>query len=195
MTGRPSRMARADGRSRREQILAAAAELFAGRGFTATGMDEIGAAAGITGGGVYRHFDSKLELFREVMEPMMKRRAARMAAIAEEASSPKEALRLLVDNTLEAVQDDRSISAALWREFRHLDVEGETWFDRAHALHTQEFVGNLREILPDLSKAEAEARTQAFFGVAFSAVEFDSPLPREDLRQLLREAGLDVLLC
>ena len=195
MAARPSRLALPDTRSRREQILAAAAELFAERGYIATGIDEIGAAAGITGGGVYRHFESKLEVFREVVAPILKRRAERVAAIAEETSSPKKALQMLVDNLIDAIQEDRSITAALWREFRHLDVEGETWFDRIHALHTREFARNLLEIFPNLSKAEAEARTQAFFGVAFSAAEFEGPLSREDLRRLLRKAGLDVLLC
>jgi AcrR family transcriptional regulator len=45
--------------TRREQILAAAAELFAHRGFHGVGIDDIGAAVGISGPGVYRHFRSK----------------------------------------------------------------------------------------------------------------------------------------
>jgi len=104
-------------------------------------------------------------------------------------------LQLLVENMIDGLQEDRSISAALWRELRHLDVEGTTWLDRLHALQTREFVKNLLEIFPGLSNAEAEARTQAFFGVAFTAAEFESSLPREELRALLREVGLAVLLC
>jgi AcrR family transcriptional regulator len=45
--------------TRREQILAAAAELFAHRGFHGVGIDDIGAAVGISGPGVYRHFRNK----------------------------------------------------------------------------------------------------------------------------------------
>jgi AcrR family transcriptional regulator len=44
---------------RREKILRAAAELFAGRGYHAVSLADIGAAAGIVGSGVYRHFASK----------------------------------------------------------------------------------------------------------------------------------------
>lgn len=181
--------------TRRERILAAAADLFAERGYAATAIDEIGAAAGITGGGVYRHFPSKLDVFRAVLEPMVRHRAGRLAAIVEEARSHEEALRLMVDNVVDAVLDDRSITGALWRELRHLDVEGKSWFDRIHSFHTEEFVRNLRAIRRGLSKAEAEARTQAFFGVAFSAAEFDHALGREDLRRLFVAIGLDVLLC
>ena len=44
---------------RRVQILAAAAELFAARGFRAVSMAEIVAAAGVSMGTAYRYFDTK----------------------------------------------------------------------------------------------------------------------------------------
>ena len=45
--------------TRREQILAAAAELFARHGFHGVGIDDIGSAVGISGPALYRHFRSK----------------------------------------------------------------------------------------------------------------------------------------
>ncbi|MEU8301311.1 TetR/AcrR family transcriptional regulator [Micromonospora sp. NPDC048909] len=53
---------------RREQILAAATEAFARNGFTATGLDEIAAEAGITRVLLYRHFDSKTDLYEAVLD-------------------------------------------------------------------------------------------------------------------------------
>jgi len=53
---------------RREQILAAATRAFAGGGFTNTGLDAIAAEAGVTPVILYRHFDSKADLYREVLE-------------------------------------------------------------------------------------------------------------------------------
>lgn len=44
---------------RRDQLLEAASRLFFERGFAAVGVDEIGAAVGITGPSVYRHFPDK----------------------------------------------------------------------------------------------------------------------------------------
>src|SRR3990172_3114367 len=41
---------------RREAILDAATHLFSARGYADTGIDDIGAAVGITGPAVYRHF-------------------------------------------------------------------------------------------------------------------------------------------
>ena len=48
---------------RREVILAAAGPLFAERGYAATTLDQIAAAAGVTKPVLYRHFDSKKALY------------------------------------------------------------------------------------------------------------------------------------
>ncbi|MFI5490655.1 TetR/AcrR family transcriptional regulator [Micromonospora echinaurantiaca] len=55
---------------RREQILAAATEAFARSGFAATGLDEIATEAGITRVILYRHFDSKTDLYQAVLDRM-----------------------------------------------------------------------------------------------------------------------------
>ena len=48
--------------SRREALLAAATRLFGERGYPAVGLGDIGAAAGIAGPSVYRHFTTKPDL-------------------------------------------------------------------------------------------------------------------------------------
>ena len=53
---------------RYEQLLRAAATAFARGGFAATSMDDVATAAGVTRLIVYRHFDSKEELYRAVLE-------------------------------------------------------------------------------------------------------------------------------
>jgi len=53
---------------RREQILAAASRAFARGGFANTGLDAIAAEAGVTPVILYRHFASKADLYREVIE-------------------------------------------------------------------------------------------------------------------------------
>jgi AcrR family transcriptional regulator len=53
---------------RREQILAAATRAFARGGFANTGLDAIAAEAGVTPVILYRHFASKADLYREVIE-------------------------------------------------------------------------------------------------------------------------------
>jgi AcrR family transcriptional regulator len=53
---------------RREQILDAATRAFARAGYTATGLDDVAAAAGLTRAVLYRHFDSKADLYRAVLD-------------------------------------------------------------------------------------------------------------------------------
>ena len=65
---------------RREQILAAATEAFARNGFAATSLDDIATQAGITRVLLYRHFDSKTDLYQAVLDRM----CARLDAHVEE---------------------------------------------------------------------------------------------------------------
>jgi AcrR family transcriptional regulator len=73
---------------RRQRILDAAADLVAARGYHEVGMTDIGAAAGITGSAIYRHFDGKsgvlVTMFERVIDELVggrrgDRRAARRA--------------------------------------------------------------------------------------------------------------------
>lgn len=59
---------RLSAQARRELIEAAASELFAQRGYTATSIDEIARRSGVTAPVVYDHFASKLELHRRLLE-------------------------------------------------------------------------------------------------------------------------------
>src|SRR5215472_14480939 len=61
---------------RREQILAAATEAFAAAGFAATSLDDVAAAAGISRAILYRHFDSKPDLYRAILDRVCTRLAA-----------------------------------------------------------------------------------------------------------------------
>jgi AcrR family transcriptional regulator len=58
---------------RRDQILAAATRAFARSGFAATGLDEVACEAGVTRAILYRHFESKADLYRAVLERTQRR--------------------------------------------------------------------------------------------------------------------------
>jgi AcrR family transcriptional regulator len=58
---------------RREQILAAATTAFARNGFSATSLDDIATEAAITRVILYRHFDSKTDLYQAVLDRMCAR--------------------------------------------------------------------------------------------------------------------------
>src|SRR4051812_50158227 len=63
----PALHAHAGRPSRREQIRQPAAQLFAERGSRAVGVDDVGAAVGVTGPAIYRHFASKDAMLAEML--------------------------------------------------------------------------------------------------------------------------------
>jgi AcrR family transcriptional regulator len=67
-SGPPARARRLARAERREQILAAATLAFGRSGFAGTSLDEIAAEAGVSRVILYRHFDSKTDLYRAVLD-------------------------------------------------------------------------------------------------------------------------------
>jgi AcrR family transcriptional regulator len=76
---------------RRDEILAAAAELFAADGYTNTSMREV-AASGILAGSLYHHFDSKEAIAVELVEAY---HADLVRVVQEFASVPEDPLSAL----------------------------------------------------------------------------------------------------
>jgi AcrR family transcriptional regulator len=65
---------------RRRSILAGAARAFAAGGYEATSMQDIAESAGVTKLIVYRHFESKEELYRSILVTVSERLAEEVAA-------------------------------------------------------------------------------------------------------------------
>jgi AcrR family transcriptional regulator len=66
--GRPRRLTRAEARARtREQLLDAAALVFARKGFAGASVEEIAESAGYSTGALYSNFESKEQLFLELL--------------------------------------------------------------------------------------------------------------------------------
>jgi AcrR family transcriptional regulator len=90
---------------RREQILVAATTAFARHGFADTSLDDIAEEAGVTRVLLYRHFDSKAELYRALLDRACTRLAERVGtddfeddaipALLAAASDDPDAFRLL----------------------------------------------------------------------------------------------------
>ncbi len=65
---------------RRAQLVGAAAQAFLAGGFAATSLDDVAAQAGVTKMIIYRHFDSKSDLYRAVLLDTRQRIEARIGA-------------------------------------------------------------------------------------------------------------------
>lgn len=82
---------------KREQILAAALEVFSRRGFHEARMDEIAAAAGVGKGTLYEYFASKTELFQEMFRANLQRLLERLKAEMASETSPLAKLQRLLE--------------------------------------------------------------------------------------------------
>ncbi|MGC7367980.1 helix-turn-helix domain-containing protein, partial [Mycobacteroides abscessus subsp. abscessus] len=97
----------------------AAADLFARQGFHAVGIDDIGAAAGVSGPAVYRHFQNKDAILRELCDAAMTELLAG-ARRATNAGTPTEVLHALVDLHAAFGARRRGLLAVYAREHRSL---------------------------------------------------------------------------
>jgi AcrR family transcriptional regulator len=118
------RIAGATAAETRERLLAAAADVFAERGYDGTRVADIAAAAGVSNGALYAHFGSKAQLLVAALRAHGQRRLANM--IAAEPGRPVTELLLKVGLGLRRRRDPRGylIVEALVAARRHKDVAG-----------------------------------------------------------------------
>ncbi len=82
--------------NRREALLVAAARLFAERGFDRVSLEELGAAAGVSGPAVYRHFSGKQAMLAALLSDASEGLLAGGEAVLAETQDPETALARLV---------------------------------------------------------------------------------------------------
>ena len=187
--------ARRPGPARREAIFAAALRLFRERGFHGTAIKDIGAAAGVTGPALYRHFDSKGAVLREaILEGSNRMAAAIRAALAQETPTPEAALEALTRATVEAALENADIFAAYVLEARHLDREIRKSLRRRELRHREEWARLLLGVHPDVDPEQARTLVaMATYSLAALCME-PSRLPRPQLVELATERVMALLL-
>ena len=100
---------------RRALIVEAAGRLFGERGYEATRLDEIAAAAGVTKPILYRHFDSKRDLYLALLERHRADLPGFVAAMPAE-GTPERRLRAVLDLWLDYVDDHAYSWKMLFRD-------------------------------------------------------------------------------
>lgn len=171
--------------ARKDRILAAAADLVARHGYHAVGMADIGAAAGIVGSGIYRHFDSKAALLSALLEQLMDEmeRAAR-AAVAG-ADGDREALVALVAVHVRFAIEERRLLQVYYREAHHLPEDDLRRLRRAQRHYVEEWVIALAPLRKDLSDAELRVVVHAALGTTQAVLFHHSGLGADRLAEML----------
>lgn len=86
---------------RRTQILAAAKRCFIERGYEATRMQDISKESGLSKGGIYFHFESKMQVFMSLVEQEYEYSTTVMEGIAGSTTPANEQLGILAQHFLE----------------------------------------------------------------------------------------------
>ncbi|MFJ8164971.1 TetR/AcrR family transcriptional regulator [Streptomyces sp. NPDC096136] len=172
--------------TRREQILREAARLFAERGFHGVGVDEIGAAVGISGPGLYRHFAGKDAMLAELLVGISERLlTGGRRRVEEAAGDPRALLASLVEGHIDFALDDRALITLHDRELDRLRDEDRKLVRQLQRQYVELWVAAVRELHPEVGEAQVRVAVHAVFGLLNSTPHLGA-LGREATESLLR---------
>ncbi len=179
--------------TRREQILATAAELFAARGFHGVSVADLGRACGISGPALYKHFPSKQAMLAEMLVSISERLLAVGRERVAAAGSPAAALRALVDWHVEFATAHRPLIVVQDRDWESLPDDAREQVRRLQRSYVDVWASQLQQLRPELDRAAAHAAAHAAFGLINSTPRAGQELSDEPLRALLRTMALAAL--
>ena len=175
--------------SRREQILRAAAQLFAERGSRAVGVDDVGAAVGVTGPAIYRHFASKDAMLAEMLLRISERLLAggreRVAAVGDD--DPAAQLRALIAFHVDFALDNPALITVQDRDLGSLSTRDAAQVRRLQRRYVEIWVGVLTRLHPGADAATCRARAHAVFGLINSTPHSAGGLGRPAMAALLAD--------
>jgi len=155
------------GRRRRAALLDAAERLFVTQGFHAVSVDDLGAAAGITGPGLYRHFASKDAILMAVLDRVWERLAPVVADAERLAPAP--ALERLLIAHLDLAMERAAALELLFRELERLPEEYRELARRNHRRYVAAWTTAIAGTRPDLEQDAARMIALAVHGLLDAA--------------------------
>jgi AcrR family transcriptional regulator len=183
--------------SRREQILQQAAELFAARGFHGVSMTDLGAAVGISGPALYKHFPSKESMLAEMLvsisEELLETGRARVDAAGT--ATPDGAwasVAALVDWHVHFALTNRALIVVQDRDWSSLPDDARERVRRLQREYVDLWAAQLRSLRPGLDRDRARAMAHVAFGL-INSTPHSGLLPDDAMRDLLRDMALAAL--
>lgn len=150
---------------RRSLLLTAAARQFAERGFLAVRLEDIGAAADVSGPAIYRHFPNKEALLVELLGEISTRLLAGARAVLDGAGDPAVALPKLVDFHLDFTLNEPDLIRIQDRDLNQLPPAALRQVRASQRQYVEIWVRVLRELDPQLAESDARLMAHAAFGL------------------------------
>ena len=178
------------GTGRRAQILAVAAELFAKHGYHGVSIADLGAAVGVSGPALYRHFEGKDALLAEMLISISEHL---LAGGQERAASgdPQEVLVALVEFQAEFAQREPELIVVQDRDLANLPEGPRHTVRQLQRRYVEIWVDALRKLHPELSYEAARVAAHGAFGLLNSTPHTGRSV---EAVALLRRMALSALL-
>ncbi len=128
-------------------------------------LEDIGAAAGISGPAIYRHFPNKESLLVELLVGISARLLAGARDVTNRSPDSATALDGLIEFHLDFALGEPDLIRIQDRDLAHLPAVAERQVRKAQRQYVEVWVGVLRELNPVLVEADARLMAHAVFGL------------------------------
>ncbi|MFB1298062.1 TetR/AcrR family transcriptional regulator [Mycobacterium sp. pW049] len=160
---------------RRGQLAAAAERLFAEHGYLAVRLEDIGAAAGVSGPAIYRHFPNKEALLTELLVGISTRLLAGATEVAGEATDADGALAALIDFHLDFALGESDLIRIQDRDLGNLPPAAKRQVRRKQRQYVEIWVEVLRRRDATLTETDARMMAHGTFGLLNSTAHSMKP--------------------
>lgn len=176
--------------TRRQELLAIAAEQFATRGYHNVTVDDIGAAAGVTGPALYHHFTGKEQLLGEMLIAISQHLLDGGRALA--AKEPNDVLHELILFHCRFAAANESLITVHFRDLIYASKDDQQRVRQLQARYVSLWVATLTARDPGIDRRTARAKVHATFGL-INSTPFSSALPQHAMIDLLRTMSINAL--
>ncbi|HMD95133.1 MAG TPA: helix-turn-helix domain-containing protein [Trebonia sp.] len=185
--------------TRRDEILDAAARLFAERGYHGVSIDDIGSAVGMSGPGIYRHFTGKEDVLSQMLLRISSQLLDEGSRRVVAAASAAEALDALLCWHADFALSQPALITVHGRELDNVPEAARRQIRRLQRLYVEEWVTVLSEVLPGVPQGRLRTATHAAFGLLNSTPytigrHGAAELPADATAELLRAMAHAALL-
>jgi len=150
---------------RQAAILHEAARLFAERGFSGVSLEELGAAVGVSGPAVYRHFANKQALLGAILVRVSERLLSGGQQVIAANDSPSDRLDALIRFHVDFALSDADVIRVQDRDLASLSEEDRHRVRRLQREYVELWLAVLAELHPTRSEPELRVRAHACFGL------------------------------
>lgn len=179
---------------RRSQLIAAAERLVAERGYPGVRLEDIGAAVGISGPAIYRHFPNKEALLVELLVGISTRLLAGARTVVAQTDDPADTLGGLVDFHLDFAFGEPDLIRIQDRDLGHLPDSAKRQVRRSQRQYVEIWVSVLTRLHPGLPEEDVRVMAHAAFGLLNSTPHSVKPAAQKaQSRAALRRMTLAAL--